>query len=227
MAPHGAHPVSQAGPRAGTACPSSALDTQEKAAFGKLVLTYLDESGFSPICPVSYSWIQIGERRRVPFENSEGRRLNLLAALDKDGPAPGIYWVNKAKSFLAEEFLRFLSELPKVDLPRVVMVDNGSLHRNSIAKTAMPSLWARRIYLYYLPPYSPELNDIEPYFRNLKHHEMPKRSYKSLGDLKEAVDRGSPRWKRDSSRRCLPEPGLAAEAQPRQPRCEDAGIQDG
>ena len=98
---------------------------------GKLVLTYLDESGFSPSCPVSYSWTQVGERKRVPFENPEGRRLNLLAALDKGGPAPGIYWVNKPKSFLAEEFLRFLFELPGVSLPRVVVIDNGSLHKNS------------------------------------------------------------------------------------------------
>ncbi len=152
----------------------------------------------------------MGERKRIPFENPEGRRLNLLAALDKGGPAPGIYWVGKPKSFLAEEFLRFLFELPKVRLPRVVVIDNGSLHKNSVVKAALPALWARRIYLYYLPPYSPELNDIEPWFRNLKHHEMAVRSYKSLGDLEEAVDHALTNMEARLIPKCQPYPRLAA-----------------
>jgi putative transposase len=153
-----------------------------------VVLTYLDESGFAPTCPVSYSWSKAGERKRVPFENPEGRRLNLLAALDRTGPAPGIYWVTKPKRLIAEEFVRFLLALPVVPVPRVVVLDNGSLHRNSVVNAAMSDLWARRIYLYYLPPYSPELNDIEPAFRHLKHNEMPERSYRTISDLKDAVD---------------------------------------
>lgn len=132
--------------------------------------------------------MRAGERKFVPYENPQRRRLNLLAALDRTGPAPGLYWVNKPKSLLAEEFVRFLHALPVVPVPRVVVLDNGSLHKNDVVRAAMAELWARRIYLYYLPPYSPEMNDIEPYFRDLKHHEMPERSYTSIADLKEAVD---------------------------------------
>ena len=157
-----------------------------------------------------YSWTQLGERKKLPFENPEGRRLNLMAALDKGGPAPGIYWVNKPKSFLAEEFVRFLFRLPKVSVPRVVVIDNGSLHKNSVVKAALPALWARRIYLYRLAPYSPELNDIEPYFRNLKHHEMAERSYHSIPDLKEAVDRGLTNLEARLVAKCQPYLRLAA-----------------
>ncbi len=126
----------------------------------------------------------------MAFENPEGRRLNLLAALDRTGSAPGIYWVTKPKGFKAEEFVRFLHELPVLQVPRIVVLDNGSLHKNATVRVAMPELHKRRIYLYYLPPYSPELNDIEPLFRHLKHNEMPERSYKSIPDLKEALDHG-------------------------------------
>ena len=47
---------------------------------------------------------------------------------------------------------------------------------------------ARRIYLYYLPPYSPELNDAERLFRHVKHHELPERAYTPFAALEQAVD---------------------------------------
>jgi hypothetical protein len=159
---------------------------------------------------VSYSWSRAGQRKKVAFENPEGRRLNLLAALDRTGPAPGIYWVSKPKGFKAEEFVRFLCALPVVPVPRIVVLDNGSLHKNATVRAAMPELWARRIYLYYLPPYSPELNDIEPAFRHLKHNEMPERSYKSIPDLKDAVDHGLTNMEETLMTRCQPQLRLAA-----------------
>ena len=39
------------------------------------------------------------------------------------------------------------------------------------------------IYLYYLPAYSPELNRIEPVFKQAKHHDIPVRSYTTKADL--------------------------------------------
>jgi transposase len=49
-------------------------------------------------------------------------------------------------------------------------------------------LWAAGIYLYFLPPYSPELNAIEAGFRVIKHEELPARRYATLPALIEAVD---------------------------------------
>jgi transposase len=152
----------------------------------------------------------VGQRKLVPYENPQRRRLNTLAALDKGGPAPGLYWVNKPKAFVAEEFVRFLLALPQVPVPRVVVIDNGPIHRNSVVKAAMPQLWARRIYLYYIPPYSPELNDIEPVFRNTKHYELPERRYTSVPDLESAVDRAFTRTDNRIVAKCLHQPRLAA-----------------
>lgn len=46
------------------------------------------------------------------------------------------------------------------------------------------------IYLYYLPAYSPELNRIEPVFKQVKHHEIPRRSHKSKAELRASVEGG-------------------------------------
>ena len=51
-------------------------------------------------------------------------------------------------------------------------------------------LAGRGIYLYYLPAYSPELNRIEPVFKQVKHHEIPRRSHTSKAELRESVERG-------------------------------------
>jgi putative transposase len=136
---------------------------------------------------VTYTWVRRGERKRVPYENPEGRRVNALAALIKEGTAPALHWVAKPGSLRAEHLARFLSELPSAAVPTVVVLDNGSIHRSRELRAALPSLRARGVYLYYLPPYSPELNDIEPAFRAIKHCELPERRYATVPALIDAV----------------------------------------
>jgi transposase len=67
-------------------------------------------------------------------------------------------------------------------------LDNGSLHVSKAVKARRRELAARGIYLYYLPPHRPELNRIEPVFRQVKYQEMPVRSYTSKVALREAVE---------------------------------------
>lgn len=136
---------------------------------------------------MTYTWVRRGERKRVPYENPQGRRVNALAALVKAGDTPALYWVLKSGSFTAEHLVRFLQELPAVPAPTVVVLDNASIHRSKVIRAACPGLWAAGIYLFYLPPYSPELNDIEPVFRPIKHHELPERRYATTPALINAV----------------------------------------
>ena len=159
---------------------------------------------------MNYSWTRRGERKRVCFENPQGRRLNLLAAITQTGPLRDIDWITSHRHLSTEEFLHFLFALPALPVPRVVVLDNGSLHKSNVVKAAMPDLWARRIYLYYLPPYSPELNEIEPLFQHLKHHEMPQRSYTTIDALKDAVDDGLTHMAKKSTTRREHELRLAA-----------------
>ena len=55
-------------------------------------------------------------------------------------------------------------------------------------KAARPGLAKVGIFLYYLPAYSPELNRIEPVFKQVKHHDMPTRSFTTRDDLRKAVE---------------------------------------
>ena len=71
---------------------------------------------------------------------------------------------------------------------KVVVLDNYSIHRSKVFKEACGRLRREGIVLYYLPSYSPELNDIEGVFGAIKHHDMSERAYGSLDKLGEAVD---------------------------------------
>ena len=134
---------------------------------------------------MNYSWVRKRQRKRVPYENPEGRRVNALAALVKGAPA--VYWVAKPGSLRSEHLVAFLTELPAAPVPTIVVLDNGAIHRSKETRAAIPDLWARGVYLYFLPPYSPELNAIEPVFRAIKHRELPERRYATVPALLDAV----------------------------------------
>ena len=125
----------------------------------------------------------------MPFENPCRRRVNVLAAYRPGGRRPRLDWWAAARTWTSADLVAFLRELPAAGVPRVVVLDNAGLHTSKLVKAARPGLARLGIYLYYLPPYSPELNRIEAVFRQVKYQRMPTRSHAELGDLRMAVEK--------------------------------------
>jgi transposase len=167
-----------------------------KAAAGRLRLYYLDESGFSPTLPTAYSWTLPGQRKRVKHESPQGRRVNAMAAYRPYGGPPRLEVFTAERTWDSYDLLGFLRALPWARVPRVVVLDNASLHTSQVVRGARQSLAAAGIYLYFLPAYSPELNEIEPVFRQVKYQEIPVRSHTTRAGLREAVDNGFGSYRR-------------------------------
>jgi DDE superfamily endonuclease len=159
---------------------------------------------------VTLTWARRGERKRVPYENPQGRRLNALAATVETAGAAELYWLLARRHFDAVDLVGCLEQLAVPDLPTVVILDNAAFHRARIVHEARPRLRERRVYLYYLPPYSPELNDIERLFRVIKHHELPERSYATFDALHDAVHQAFSRYEDAHRLKPAHHPGLAA-----------------
>lgn len=154
-------------------------------------LYYLDECGFAPSLPTGYSWCLSGQRKRVKYEYPQGRRVNALATYAPYEPAPWLDALPFERTLTSDDLLAYLrGRLPPAAVPRVVVLDNASLHVSKVTKGARPALAKLGIYMYYLPAYSPELNAIEPVFKQVKHHEIPKRSHMSKAELRESVEHG-------------------------------------
>ena len=158
-------------------------------------LFYLDESGFSPSLPTGYSWCLPKQRKRVRHEYPQGRRVNALATYEPS--ARCLDAVPFERTLTSDDLLAYLRDrLPAACVPRVVVLDNAGIHTSKAVKAARPGLARLGIYLYYLPAYSPELNRIEPVFKQVKHHDIPTRSHTSKADLRKAVEDGFDTYRR-------------------------------
>jgi transposase len=175
---------------------------RELTVAGWCDLYYLDESGFAPTLPTGYTWARAGGRALVWDEPPQRRRLNVLGALAPDGAARRLVWTSspgKVGSAAVLDFIcRRVAELPapppelpagyRRARPCVIVLDNASAHVSKAVTTALPALAAAGVTLYYLPPYSPELNRIENLWRQTKYQALPVRSYRSLDALRAAVE---------------------------------------
>ena len=123
-------------------------------------------------------------------ETPQGRRVNALAAYRPLGRSPRLEVSLAEGTRKAHDLLGFLRGLPWSKVPRVVVLDNAGFHTGRVVRLARPGLAAKGLYLYYLPPYSPELNRIEGVFRQVKHQEIPYRSHTTRAGLRDAVAKG-------------------------------------
>jgi putative transposase len=172
---------------------------------------YLDECGFSPSLPTGYSWCLAGQRKRVKYESPQGRRVNALATYEPFAPTPALNAVPFERTLTSDDLLAYLRErLPAAEVPRVVVLDNAGMHTSKAVRAARPGLATLGIFLYYLPAYSPELNRIEPVFKQVKHHDMPTRSFTSRADLRVAVDAGFDAYRQRLTRKGDKQPRLRA-----------------
>jgi transposase len=130
-------------------------------------LLYFDESGFSPNPSLQYGWSRIGETRSVdPLAHRQ--RVNVLGALRHDGQ---LIWTTQQRPTRREDVIAFFDQIADQphSVPRIVLLDNAAIHKGE-AMEKKRRRWARQgLHLYYLPPYSPELNRIEIVWKHAKY----------------------------------------------------------
>jgi transposase len=146
----------------------------------------------------------------VKYEYPQGRRVNALATYEPFATTPGLDARPFERTLTSDDLIAYLKDLPRAEVPRVVVLDNAGIHTSKVMKAARPGLAGLGVYLYYLPPYSPALNRIEPVFKQVKHHEMPTRSFTTRADLRQAVEDGFDAYRRRLRTKADNEPRLAA-----------------
>ena len=175
---------------------------------------YLGEYGFAPSQPVTSSWVRARERKRIPYENPEGRRENGLALLDCNSAVPSLHWVGYSGAWRGEHlgraFAAVLDQPASAGRPLVVVLDNASSHHSRVLRAALPDLEARGLSLVYLPPATPDLNAIERVFRAIKHYHLPERRYTSQEALHAAVYQAFHEYEARLIAKMTVHPGLAA-----------------
>jgi transposase len=152
---------------------------------GAIDLFYGDEShvcseGYTP-----YGWQFPGEDVYIPVE--KGFKVNIWGLISRSNQthfATTHENINASFVFGQLEYLSF-----QIQKQTVVVLDNASMHKAKIIQNQLAFWEARGLYIFYLPPYSPELNIAETLWRKIKKEQIDPIDYANKEALSYAVNR--------------------------------------
>lgn len=131
---------------------------------GEIDLYYADESHVCTSGYVPYGWQFKDEDVFIPSEKSA--RLNIFGMITRGNQYKGFMTQESINADKVSDFLDKMSL--QVRKRTFVVLDNATVHRNAKLKE-LRSIWeSRGLFLFFLPPYSPELNLAETLWRILK-----------------------------------------------------------
>ena len=162
---------------------------------GLINLLYLDESGCCPESPLSYGYGQIGQQKSISQRTRKGRRINLMGIWEQEqrfeyALKVGTYKTNSYLRFMDWQAERAMKRLFETGKPTIVIHDNASIHRAKLVKQRH-QLWAKQgMSIFFLPPYSPQMNRIEEQWLHLKRQELGGRVFEDEYDLALAIISG-------------------------------------
>jgi transposase len=142
-----------------------------------------DEAGVRSDFHAGTTWAPKGQ---TPVIQTDGRRfkLNMISAISPRGHLR--FMVVEGK-LTAENFINFLRRLIHGSKkPIFLVLDGHRVHRSSRVRHFVESLEGR-LRLFFLPPYSPELNPDEQVWNDLKNQGVGKMALSGLFHLKQAV----------------------------------------
>lgn len=146
---------------------------------GKIDLCFFDESGFSQTPTVPYGWQMIGEWIEIP--SCRSRQINVMGVLNYDSKLRCCVVEGSVNSDCVVGYFDQLSET--ITKKTVVVIDNAPVHTSNHFQNQIAGWKKKGLHLYFIPPYSPELNLIEILWRMIKHHWLPLSVYESYENL--------------------------------------------
>ena len=165
------------------------------AAAGEIDLLYLDESGFCMWTPVSYTYYFQGQQKRLEQTTRRGRRLSILGLWQ---PAVKFTYGLAIGSFSSESYIKMMDEqalqaqeqLERTGKIRVIVQDNGSIHKSQKVRQKWSQWEKMGLYFLFLPPYCSEMNPIEVEWHQTLAHELVGQMFDDELDLAYAVMSG-------------------------------------
>jgi transposase len=157
-----------------------------QAEAGDIVLLFADESEALTHPYLAHVWAKKGADLRVPAPG-QSAKVAMLGVLDW---ARRDLFVRTSRTKRSADFLALLEEIdrrygPKLGVatrPLVLVLDNGPIHTSKASRAALAERapWLR---VEWLPKYTPELNDIEVLWRDLKRHHLAHQTFNGPDDL--------------------------------------------
>ena len=161
-----------------------------QAQAGDIVLLFADESEALTHPYLARAWAKRGADLRIPAPG-QSKKVAIMGAFDW-GKRELIVTTSRTKR--STDFISLLESLDRLYGPKpgsrtkpvVIVLDNGPVH---VSRATSGALAARAHWLTveWLPKYTPELNDIETVWRDLKAHYLAHQTFTDAGTLETAI----------------------------------------
>ena len=143
---------------------------------------FCDEAGVRTDHHSGRTWAEVG---CTPVVLGTGNRksLNMISAVSPTGKLHFAFVGNVN----AEELIAYLRKLLH-DIPGKIflVVDGHSAHTAAVTRQFVESTNGR-LRLFFLPPYSPELNPDEWVWKNIKHDHVGRMAAKTLDEMRAGI----------------------------------------
>jgi hypothetical protein len=184
-----------------------------QAEAGDIVLLFGDESEALTHPYLAHAWAKRGADLRVPAPG-QAAKVAMLGVLDW---ARRDLVVRTSRTKRSSDVIALLEELDQrwgprpgeVTRPVVLVFDNGPIHTSKATRAALDER-AHWLTVEWLPKYAPELNDIEPAWRDLKRHHLAHQTFAGPEDLDCAIHDAVVRLNAERSRDPLASQRIAA-----------------
>ena len=158
------------------------------AANGEIDLFYGDESGCCLWSDVGYSYYFRGEQKRQEQTRKRGKRVSILGLWQ---PLVNFVYALVLGGFTSEDYITIMDAqaqeaaqvLKSTGRIRVIVQDNGSIHKSKAVQAKWPEWAAQGLYMFFLPPYCSEMNLIEGEWRQLKRDELAGQMFEQETEL--------------------------------------------
>lgn len=149
-----------------------------------LDLRYLDETGFCLTPYVPYAWQEL--KSKQGRESRQSKRLNVIGLLNRENELYSDIFEAKITSQIVIEFLDLYVQ--KIKQLTVVVLDNAPIHRSKAFQKKIAEWRQKKMEIFWLPTYSPQLNLIEILWRFMKYHWIETKAYNCWQNLTQDVE---------------------------------------
>ncbi|KAA6322166.1 hypothetical protein EZS27_028262 [termite gut metagenome] len=147
-------------------------------------LYFGDESHFGLTPNVPYAWQHKENPILLPCKKSQ--KLSVFGLMRADGKLDFHTTTGSMNSVeLITDMDHFCQTIKK---KTVIVLDNAPIHRSKLFKSKIKKWEEEDLYIFFLSPYSPELNKIEILWRFIKYKWLPFDAFLNFQNLKERLN---------------------------------------
>ena len=138
-------------------------------------------------------WVPPEVKEPVVLREANRKKISIMGSVNAQN---GQFIYNISSIFNAETFLQHIKQLiplkPK-NKKILLILDNARYHHALLIQSWLEEN-KNKIKLFFLPPYSPELNPAELVWKFSRYHVTHNRYFETIDDLGDALERKFVEW---------------------------------